>query len=660
MESFPLIVISSDEEDNGTHYAPNIQKKQNLSSRSANKGGARQTSNTSDTKSSEDIIVRSPDIARRCTSVQNILTHEAQQEGIKRPLSAPHLASSVYIQSPSYRQSTSAIMIDQPTTEDCIITKTSMVAQTGKINDTTAQASRLPRVRNSRPAVDAPPRQTHPFQVKPSDQSWMNQDSAKATPAPHSISTDAALYPHSSSDAFRCPSISSNPFLNYETSRCGPASDLTRNAPTPMRSHMTDEQFRTLRLHNSPMNGQCETNDNFAPTAPSERDPNLDPRLYEISHMLSASNHVIPSQLQFPAITPSRPRPPKAKRKYNSPDLTARKRTNIAQNTNFLHQGISSDLQNPHSSANRPWSTRTPPYVPATSNANPANRRPRSRPWSGAVLSDMAQTLQYSFPFEQFSEKHGKPESDVFEVFSAMVQLPLCVYSEKGQSRVRMREFREKMKEYRQKMKEPTNMHKVEENRKENGGEPELRKVTGYTKARTLPTQQEVQQEQAAGKANFRENPLQSQRVLPTSGPVNVPPRGLAVGGNNIRDIPSHSQRVLLTGGSVNTSTRGLKVEGNNIRDNPPHSQRVLPTGGPPNVLPRGLATGSNRPRDIPSHSQQIRAANQFIDVLPPGRSKGMGPSAPRNQAVNGGRAPGEVPAHAQRLVEDNGIWKLG
>ncbi len=103
--------------------------------------------------------------------------------------------------------------------------------------------------------------------------------------------------------------------------------------------------------------------------------------------------------------------------------------------------------------------------VPATTSA----RRPRSRPWTSAMIADMAQTLQYSFPFADFGAKHGKAPSEVFEAFSAVVQMPLFEYSAKGMARARMKGFQDRIRDYREKGKEIERMHRREERRKEKG-----------------------------------------------------------------------------------------------------------------------------------------------------------------------------------------------
>lgn len=122
-----------------------------------------------------------------------------------------------------------------------------------------------------------------------------------------------------------------------------------------------------------------------------------------------------------------------------------------------------------------PVPTTIPNHQPPFTSPHPSppspttTRRPRSRPWTSAMIADMAQTLQCSFPFADFSAKHGKAPTEVFEAFSAVVQMPLFEYSAKGMARARMKGFQDRIRDYRDKGRDIQRMHRREERRREKG-----------------------------------------------------------------------------------------------------------------------------------------------------------------------------------------------
>lgn len=120
----------------------------------------------------------------------------------------------------------------------------------------------------------------------------------------------------------------------------------------------------------------------------------------------------------------------------------------------------------PSSSPPFPSSSLPYPSPADTPTVTPNARRTRSRPWTGAMIADMAQTLQYSFPFAEFSAKYGKAPSEVFEAFSAVVQMPLFEYSAKGMAKARMKGFHDRIREYRDKGRDIQKMHRMEERKR--------------------------------------------------------------------------------------------------------------------------------------------------------------------------------------------------
>jgi hypothetical protein len=52
------------------------------------------------------------------------------------------------------------------------------------------------------------------------------------------------------------------------------------------------------------------------------------------------------------------------------------------------------------------------------------------------MYADLVQQLQENFPFADFAQQHGRRSSEVLEVFSAIVQLPLLRHSSDARSRI--------------------------------------------------------------------------------------------------------------------------------------------------------------------------------------------------------------------------------
>lgn len=76
----------------------------------------------------------------------------------------------------------------------------------------------------------------------------------------------------------------------------------------------------------------------------------------------------------------------------------------------------------------------------------------------------MAQTLQDTFPFAAFSAKHGKSLHEVFEAFSAVVQIPLFEYSAKTGAGMETEKggFQERIGEYRETERDVGRLHRGE------------------------------------------------------------------------------------------------------------------------------------------------------------------------------------------------------
>jgi hypothetical protein len=97
-----------------------------------------------------------------------------------------------------------------------------------------------------------------------------------------------------------------------------------------------------------------------------------------------------------------------------------------------------------------------PPYIP------PLPPKKTRRPWNSKLFASFAQSLQHSFAFEDFADEHGLPVSEVFDVFSACVQLPLLAKSAEVLAKGG-RKAKEAIKEFRNLRKEVRAIHNAEE-----------------------------------------------------------------------------------------------------------------------------------------------------------------------------------------------------
>ncbi|KAI9825080.1 MAG: hypothetical protein M1832_001400 [Thelocarpon impressellum] len=78
------------------------------------------------------------------------------------------------------------------------------------------------------------------------------------------------------------------------------------------------------------------------------------------------------------------------------------------------------------------------------------------------MYADLVQQLQESFHFSDFAEQYSRPRSEVFDVFSAVVQLPLLKHSGSRKPRVSSAARRERMKTFRSHEKDAKAAHREE------------------------------------------------------------------------------------------------------------------------------------------------------------------------------------------------------
>ncbi|KAI9772703.1 MAG: hypothetical protein M1840_000298 [Geoglossum simile] len=97
-----------------------------------------------------------------------------------------------------------------------------------------------------------------------------------------------------------------------------------------------------------------------------------------------------------------------------------------------------------------------PPYIPPI----PA-KKTHHRPWNAKLFASLAESLQHAFSFENFAAEHGRPVSEVLDVFSACVQLPLLGKGAEGLAKGGNK-AREAIKEFQDLRKEVRAIHSAE------------------------------------------------------------------------------------------------------------------------------------------------------------------------------------------------------
>ena len=102
----------------------------------------------------------------------------------------------------------------------------------------------------------------------------------------------------------------------------------------------------------------------------------------------------------------------------------------------------------PHPSRSIPPSTRGDQAPPR-----------KQRPWSCQMYAALIQQLQECFPFDDFARRHSRPKHEVFDVFSAVVQLPLLTHSAHGHARISSRACRDRSNLFRARTREVQKVH---------------------------------------------------------------------------------------------------------------------------------------------------------------------------------------------------------
>ena len=110
-------------------------------------------------------------------------------------------------------------------------------------------------------------------------------------------------------------------------------------------------------------------------------------------------------------------------------------------------------------------SPSTCPTSPASPTLTSASKRPRPRPWTSKMYTDLMQKLQQNFPFTEFAQEHNRTRSEVFEVFSALVQQPLLKHSSTEQDRISYSACKARVKASRALQQSLKTVHREEDHR---------------------------------------------------------------------------------------------------------------------------------------------------------------------------------------------------
>ncbi|KAI9832795.1 MAG: hypothetical protein M1819_004015 [Sarea resinae] len=108
----------------------------------------------------------------------------------------------------------------------------------------------------------------------------------------------------------------------------------------------------------------------------------------------------------------------------------------------------------------------TTPGLPGSAMRPPASQA--AKPWTSRMYADLMVQTQQHFPFRQFADKYSIPISEVFDTFSAIVQMPILQHSEKGLQRLSAKvseKCKERVDTYKDLEKQVRETHLMEEKR---------------------------------------------------------------------------------------------------------------------------------------------------------------------------------------------------
>ncbi|SLM34119.1 hypothetical protein LPUS_02805 [Lasallia pustulata] len=105
----------------------------------------------------------------------------------------------------------------------------------------------------------------------------------------------------------------------------------------------------------------------------------------------------------------------------------------------------------------------SPPTIlpaPSTTLTPTASNTKVSKPWTSREYAELATLAFHSFPFAAFAATHSKTEAEVFNTFSAIIQLPIFKHSANGLARAKL--ARERVRAFKNGLKEVKERHKAE------------------------------------------------------------------------------------------------------------------------------------------------------------------------------------------------------
>ena len=79
------------------------------------------------------------------------------------------------------------------------------------------------------------------------------------------------------------------------------------------------------------------------------------------------------------------------------------------------------------------------------------------------MYADLVQQLQADFSFGAFADAHGRSRDEVFDVFSAVVQLPLLHHAASGRAHVSVAACKSRCKSFRTLQQDVALAHRLED-----------------------------------------------------------------------------------------------------------------------------------------------------------------------------------------------------
>ena len=144
------------------------------------------------------------------------------------------------------------------------------------------------------------------------------------------------------------------------------------------------------------------------------------------------------------------------------PKTTRTENFNVPCNSSNT-QSSPSKISN-HTPVVPPPTPASPPTIlpaPSTNLTPTASNAKVSKPWTSREYAELATLAFHSFPFAAFAATHSKTQAEVFNTFSAIIQLPILKHSANGLARAKL--ARDRVRAFKNGLKEVKEKHKAEE-----------------------------------------------------------------------------------------------------------------------------------------------------------------------------------------------------